>query len=243
MRLFKTLCLLLLLPSLVWADGVLTPAANPPDRVLYDYRNAIEMQEEFGTGSTSSGLIGQLGWFSAGGTFSLIDSEANRVGIVRKDTSASSGTVSHLILSGNQRFYNANNTLQWKWIVRPNQIDANTTIRVGQSLTCTISPITTGIYFERLDADTNWFAVTNEATSATRTDTGIVATAAWIIFSIEKVSNTSVRFYINNVIVATHTTNLPSTQNSPCAQIVNSAAASKTMDFDYWETKITGITR
>lgn len=238
------LVLSLLVPGSVIAEGVLTPAANPSNSVLYDYRTTIEFQEEFGTGNTSSGLIGQLGWFTAGGTFSLIDSETNRVGIVRKDTSSSSGTVSHLILSANQRLYNAANTLTWKWVVRPNQIDANTTMRIGQALTCTISPITTGIYFERLDADTNWFAVTNEATDATRTNTGVAATAsAWVTLAIEKVSNASVKFYINGALVATHTTDLPSTQNSPCAQIVNSTAASKTLDFDYWETKITGIAR
>lgn len=33
MRLLKTIILLLLLPSLVWADGVLTPAANPPQPI------------------------------------------------------------------------------------------------------------------------------------------------------------------------------------------------------------------
>lgn len=243
MRCIKALLLVLLFPALAVADGVLTPAANPPNSVLYDYRNSVALQDEFISGSTGSAGVGTLGWFLANGTTTQ-SSELNRPGLLRRDTSASSGTIAYLLLSGNQGALDVTYSYNMVWIARPNNFDANTKIRMGATSDCTLTTFTRGVHFEKLDADTNWFAVTRlDAGNVTRTDTGVALSAVFRKFEIEY-TPTSVRFMIDGSVVATHTTNLPATTGTTaCAQIVNSAAAAKTIDYDYFQLKVTGITR
>lgn len=233
-----------LLPALASADGVLTPAANPPDKVLYDYRSYIRVQDELMSGAAAaSGVVGTLGWFFSGGTVAAQASEDNRIGLIRKTTSAVINTVSSMLLSGSQGQLTQNTYYTILWITRTNQTDANTTVRIGASSGCTIAP-TNGLYFERLDADTNWFAVSNIATVKTRSDTGVaISTALWPTMQIVHTPS-SASFYLNGVFVATHSTpNIPTVGISPCLQITTSAAADKTMDVDYFELNITGLTR
>lgn len=70
---------------------------------------------------------------------------------------------------------------------------------------------TDGAIFEYSDnlSSGNWRAITEAAGVATTTDTGIVvAEDVWIRLTIV-VDNSSVLFYINNALVATHSTNVP----------------------------------
>ncbi len=71
-----------------------------------------------------------------------------------------------------------------------------------------------GIYFmyDRLNLGSNWFAVTRSASVSTSTDTGVaVAAGTMAHFEIEVVSGSKVRFFINDALVATNTTNIPPT--------------------------------
>lgn len=237
------LILALMLPGSVLAEGVLTPAANPPMTGLYDYRSIIELQDDFISGSTSSGLIGQLGWFSGGGTTTKVNAEAGRLGILRRDTSASSGTVAYTILDGIQPVFLTATTWDMRWIARANEFDANTKIRIGAASGCTLTSTTNGAYFEKLDADSNWFATTLlTAVGTTRVDTGIAANATWRTLQIQS-TGTSFIFLVDGVVKATIATHIPLVGIGPCAQIVNSAAASKTMDIEYFQLKVTGLNR
>ncbi len=198
---------------------------------------AICLEDEFMTGAVSSGTIGHLGWFTTGGTISNI-SELNEPGIIRKDTSAVSGTTSSLLLSGTQGNISYLNSRSVIWRARLNTNDANTTIRIGESNGCTVSPVSSGAYFERLDGETNWFAVTRNAGVQTRTDTGVAAGTDFAYFSYINNVGTSYSFFINDVLVATHTTNIFPGFTSPCAQITNSTAAAKTFDVGYFKATI-----
>lgn len=235
------LILALLLPGSVLAEGVLTPAANPFNDVLYDYRNSVQLQEEFITGATSSGTIGTLSWFLANGTTSLQASETNRPGILRRDTTSTISTVAYLLLSGTQTMFTAGGTWEVLWIARPNNFDSDTTLRVGSSSSCTGTP-SNGIYFEKTTADTNWYAVTRNGGVETRTDTAIAVSAVFRTFKTEHTS-ASVRFLIDGTVVATHTTNIPAAGITGCAHIINAVAAAKTIDYDYFQYRETGLVR
>lgn len=237
------LCALLVVPIQVWADGVLTPAANPPDNVLYDYRNSVQIQEEFITGATSSGTIGTLSWFLANGTTTLQASEANRPGILRRDTTSTISTVAYLLLSGSQTMFTTGGTWEVLWIARPNNFDSDTTLRVGASSSCTGTP-SNGIYFEKTTADTNWYAVSRNGgvETGTRTDTGVTVSAVFRTFKIEHTA-TSVRFLIDGVVVATHAANIPAAGITGCAHIINATAVAKTIDYDYFQYRETGLVR
>ena len=69
-----------------------------------------------------------------------------------------------------------------------------------------------GIFFYKASADTNWKAITVNGTAATTTDTGIAGDSTWREFKIDvlNVAGTpTARFYINGVLVATHTATWP----------------------------------
>ena len=241
--------LLLSLVSLAgpcFAQGVLTQAAGPVPNptMLYDYRTSVQLQEDFLGGSTASGAIGRHGFGSGGGSTTSLASEANHPGIVRRDTSASSGTVTSLSL------YPASSSAldpAWPtdelWIVRLNTNDANTTVRVGSLSAFGSSPPSHGMYFEKLDADTNWFCVTRAGGVQTRVDSGIAVGTDWVTLRRQRTA-AGVTFMIGAVAVGgLFTTTIPTALLNPTVQIVNSAAASKTIDIDYFQINITGVSR
>ena len=203
---------------------------------LYPFHNVIELQDDFLTGGVSSGTLGSLGWFMAGGTNTGVAGEAGAPGIFRKETSAVINTFGALLLSGTQTAIDAASLHDSLWRARLNTNDANTAVRIGYSNTCTVNP-TNGYYFEKAAADTNWFAVTNNGGVTTRTDTGIAVDTNFHYFYVVKQS-ASVLYSIDSGAFTTITTNIPATDEQPCAQITNTAAANKTIDFDYFQLRI-----
>lgn len=66
-----------------------------------------------------------------------------------------------------------------------------------------------GFRFSTAASDSNWIACTKDGTTLNTTDTGVaVAANTYYRFIIEMVSG-AINFYINGTLVATHTTNLP----------------------------------
>lgn len=234
---FIALCLIFCAQVAIGSDLTTAPS------ILYPYKSRVILQEEFTSGRTVSGTIGSLGWGFSNGTATQLASEVNRIGILRRDTSAVSGTVTSLRLNINSSAtFAANLVHDILWMVRLNTNDANTTVRVGiASPTFTTSPPTYGIYFEKLDADTNWFCITNDA-GETRTDSGVAVSTNFVTLAHQNIGGT-VYFEINNTRVCTHTTEIPTGQASPWTHIVNSAAAAKTLDHDYMQFRVYQLAR
>lgn len=241
--LLSALLIIGLTSSSVYAEGVLTQAANPPTSSLSDYRNAVEIEDEFLSGSTSAGNIGQIGWAGSGTITAGSATQANHPGTIIIDTGGSSGTVARINFSTAYAQFSSAYPQTVVWIVKAAQIDANTTLRLGTGNLWTTSPPNDGVYFERLDGDTNWFAVTRSASvSATRIDTLTPADTNYHRFRMEQTSS-SVRFYIDDTLVGTQTTLIPSVYVSPGVFIINSAAASKKLEIDYFRLRATNIGR
>jgi len=209
---------------------------------LYPYQTSVELQDEFTSGTGVTTFIGNLGWGAGNGTVSIITSEANRPGIYRRDTSAVSGTIATLqLFPHSSAVFAANLPHRIVFAVRLNTNDANTTVRIGIANSVIGNPPGTGIYFEKADVDTNWFCVT-ESGAITRTDSGVAVDTNFNTFEYRRLS-ASVEFYLNGTLVCTNTTNLSASFSNPFTQIINSAAASKTMDVDYFQLQLTGLTR
>ena len=213
----------------------MTPLPSP----LYPYRATMQLQDDFITGN-GSGAWGVLGWTSAG-TLTIQGSEANRPGILRIDTGAVSGTQARISFSNSGAIDPASNHSDL-WTARLNTNDANTTLRIGQGNSVAASPPGNGIYFEKLDADTNWFCVTRAAAVQTRNDSGVAVNTNFNTFFISR-NSSGVAFYINGALVCSHSTNIPTQFISPFAFIINSAAAAKTVDIDYFEVKVYNLVR
>lgn len=233
----RTILVILILAMPGWAAGsdILTQK-NP----LYPYQSSIYFQDDFMFGSSNSGSIGSLGW-NAAGTISGIVPITGRPGVIRLDTSTVSGTTTRLNMFGSGQ-YVLSMSPKVLWVIRLNTNDANTTVRLGNSSNWA-GGATEGAYFEKLDGDTNWFCVTRTTSVETRTNSGVAVNTSFNNYLIQATTS-SVIFYINNVNVCTNTTNLPSADYLGTGiHIVNSAAASKTLDIDYVEMQMTGLVR
>lgn len=213
------------------------------DYVLYPYQPGFSLQEDFYGGGTTSGTIGNFGFGTSNGTTSVLATvSTNYIGIVRRDTSAVSGTLTVTQLyPHSSALFASNLPHRVLWVVRLNNNDANTQVRIGAANSTTGNPPGTGIYFEKLDADTNWFCVTESGTR-TRTDSGIAVNTSFTTFEYKRLS-ASVEFYLNGARVCTNTADLPTALYNPMTQIINSAAAAKTLDHDYLEVHVSGLTR
>ena len=201
----------------------------------------VELQEDFITGAVSSGTIGTLGWTSAG-TITAQLGEANRPGILRLDTTAVAATVARIGIIGSA-IYLSDVPHQITWAARLNTNDANTTVRIGEMNANTANPPTSGIYLEKLDGDTNWFCVARSAGVQTRTDSTIAVSTSFVTLFFSRDSS-GVQYQINGTSVcSTISTNVPTGTMAWAVQIVNSAAAAKTLDVDYTQFSLFGLVR
>lgn len=66
-----------------------------------------------------------------------------------------------------------------------------------------------GAYFKREDGEANWHVITRDGVGITDTDTGVLVVAdAWVLLEIKQPIVGTIEFYINQNLVATHTTNV-----------------------------------
>ena len=218
-------------------DGVqLVPMAWRSSPSLYDYRTMMAVWDDFQQGLVASGTLGKLGWITAG-TLGGLSSELNRPGLIQLTTTAVSGTICRLS-PHNSTAILCEQRQDVTWIVRVNTVDANTLVRFGEGNSVAGNPPNNGAYFEKLDADTTWACVSRAGAVQTRVVTTVPVSAAFVILKMSRTAS-GYLFYINDVLVATITTNLPTVANitgiAPYGFIINSAAANKTVDIDYFE--------
>ena len=206
---------------------------------------APEFFDDFMGGLTTNGNVGTLAWGSQLGSLSAVTTEAGHPGIVRKESSTSSGTVSSLrLLAGNtSNSVYASDTFDMTTLIRVNTNDANTNLKIGLMSDFTTSSPVRGAYFEKLAADTQWFGVTRESSTQTRTAAIANVTTGWVKLRVRRIDGSSIGFTLDGGTEVVATTNLPTSDVSPGYQVWNSAAANKTIDIDYFHMKITGLSR
>lgn len=213
----------------------------------YRFRSEVHLQDDFVSGSTSTAIIGSLGFAASNGTTSYVAATSiDHPGIVRRDTSSVSGTVASLSLNASQFVLfgmNSPAVYDVTWIAKLTQTDANTTVRIGFCDGPSSGTPGNGVFFEKLDDDTVWFGLNNPVGSGgTRVSTGITVDTEWHIFRVIASATSSI-FEIDGVRVVNTATQMASTAFNPFIHIITSAAASKTMDIDFFQLRITGISR
>lgn len=234
------LAVLLMCAAPTWAQ-----LSSGQNESLYDPRQSVYIQEEFMSGVNTNGQGGALGWGQAG-TVTGIASTANRIGIIRIDTGAASGTPSRINLgqmSATSAVIDPSTNVFIRWMTRLNTNDVDTTVRIGAANSTSGAPPNDGIYFEKAAADTNWFCVTRASSTQTKTDTGIAVDTNFHTFSWRR-DGYGVTCLIDYVpVVPSQSSNIPTVFLAPFSYIINSAPASKTMDIDYFELRLTGLVR
>jgi len=212
------------------------PTLNP--------RTTFFIKDDFGPGAGTALNIGELPWSSVGGTITNLAAEVDRPGLLRRDTSATSGVNAYISLR------NASATIllpvelfDMTFILRLNTNDAATLVRFGIVDNAGTNPPTHGIFIEKLAADTQWFGVTRAASVQTRTAALATVDTAWHRFRIRRVNGTTIGFTLDAGTELTLTATIPTAALNVYLAIINSAAAAKTIDIDYFELTITGLTR
>lgn len=94
--------------------------------------------------------------------------------------------------------------------------------------------LTDGVYFRKVDASTSVSAVTEKDSTETE-ETGVLTFAADTYYLLEfYFDGSSVRFYVDGVLVATHTTNIPDDELlTPSLHFLTGNAAAETMTVDW----------
>lgn len=167
-------------------------------------------------------------------------------GIMRLDTAASATSAPTVDLGHGSGFIISNTAMLMQTKL---QVQTLSTIterfldRFGFLNSNTSAAPTNGIWLEYDESTSpNWFLVTMAASTSTRTDTGVAVTTAWIKVKFIITNATSVAAYINNTLVATNTTNIPSGTSAalPFAyQKIKSAGTTARVTFvDYWRLKV-----
>lgn len=196
---------------------------------LYPYQSGVEYQDDF-LGSIGTGIFGVFNGASAN-----IGGLASRPGILRRDTSAVINTVAGISLGQGGSMLSPSDEHIVLWIQRLNTNDANTTVRIGSYDSPVLNPPVDGIYFEKLDADTNWFCVTRAGGVQTRVDSTVAVTTNFVTFQYTRNSSGVIFKIGSSNVCGTMTTNIPTAGLRPSGQIINSVAASKTYDLDYFQ--------
>lgn len=206
------------------------------ESTLYPFRSMIAIQDDF------IGPLSGIGWTSTG-TTRIITSVANHPGLFQLDSTVAIGTFASLSLQGTGgALLFASDRREALWNVQLVQNDANTTIRIGEMATTSLAPVR-GMYFEKLDADTNWFCVLGNASVFTRVDSGVAVDTSYRNFAYTS-TGTAVQWSIDQTAVCgTMTTNYPTQTINPSMHIVSSAAAAKLVNVDYFQFRLIGIVR
>lgn len=114
----------------------------------------------------------------------------------------------------------------------------DTFFRFGLNNDVASDPPVDGVYFELLSTDTNFFAVTRDNNTQTRTDTGVAWVAnTWYTLTITKDANNNPKFTINTTDI-TNTTNIPTEFLNLGISVLRSVTNNTTYDLDFFSVKI-----
>jgi hypothetical protein len=223
-------------------DGGAVPTAG---RNTNDPLTSAYFKDDFQTGGTGTGAIGEFGWrINSGGTTYIV-SEANHPGIVNFQASGSASCgrfISPNSIASPLRFAD---TFDMYFVLRQNSTSA-ITVRIGlfeNSASSIANPPANGIYFERLSTDTNWFGVTRSSSSQTRTDTSTAGSTSFIRFRLRRIDSSTIGFTLDGGTEVTATANIPTGTAFINIEIIATTGVAKDVDVDFVDCLITGLSR
>jgi hypothetical protein len=214
-------------------------------------RKSFGYAADFIFGGIGSNEIGEPG-FGQGlggiGTFSYINGEANHPGILRMNN-ASTSTMTIVPFSASSDPFEMGSDLFFDttFILRVSSItDMSLLFGLASSRTPAGSARSACWSF-RTSQSPNWQTATRNASSQTSNTTGTaVSTATWYKLRILRDAASSVKFYLNDVLEFTHTTNVPSGSTNSIGLVVShtpQVAVSKDVDIDYISHRVWSINR
>lgn len=236
------------IPVSRFGDAVVGSAAGVTDLTMLDPRTGFELFE----GWNSTTAVGNLTWAATANSgvngMNVTSSTGREQGIMRLDTSTSSTSHPMLTLGSGSPFVfsTAKFTMEtWYQVATLSTVTEEFIDRFGFDSSATSATPNNAVYFEydRLNFGANWQAVSFAGgAAATRTDTGVAVSAgSWVHFKIEITANTDVKYYINDVLVATHASNFPTGTSQACHAVyrkIKSAGTTARLSYaDWWRLR------
>lgn len=202
----------------------------------FNLENCAEFYDDFPyRGAIPVAPHGTLGWDLTGATGLSATGYLGRPGTLR----FSCTSVANLFLGAHA--VDQAPAIYWFSVQTHGTISSNWRARVGLAGTTSSEP-PNGIYFK--NAGANWIAVTRSGSTSTETDSGIGQANAFKQFKILVHSTSLVEFYIDGVLVAIHTTNIPSATFTEISVVVMSGdGGTRTIEIDYFQARYINLTR
>lgn len=209
----------------------------------------IKLFDDFIYAGTASNSIGNLGWTltskNGTATWAAQAGSSTRNGVGRLSTSNANDAAGAIKLGTSLQIYLGGGvTLFESYISIPTLgglAESGFTARVGIGDTTGTGDEANGFYFEydgTAAGTINWSCKTASASTRTTTGSGIAVNAGqWYkLAAVANSAGSNVDFYIDNVCVASHTTNIPTLGMAPFIRIYSNATnvAVKNMDVDYY---------
>jgi hypothetical protein len=210
------------------------------------------LEEEFSNASTDSMEIGNLGWFIGGvnseTNVGLDPTDLDHIGIQRIGTAATAiGDDVNIALGGSVTLglFDFDSDFDLTWIVRPSDI-TNVQLRFGLAEDATSNNIEANdnaIFKFDPAVSANWQCITFNASAQTTTTSTVVTLNQWYVLKIIR-DGTTIRFFIDDVNVCNHSTQVPDEVATVVAAVDNTVAASATItDLDYMLFIVSDISR
>lgn len=205
----------------------------------------LSIREDFVTGHVTTGTIGALGWIFAGGTAAAQAPEDEHPGILRRDTSTTINTVAYTCLrtAVTDGVLLASEFFDLTCVFRLNTTDTDTRLRIGLSSNLSVDGPVSAIYLEKKAADTQLFGCVRNASTESRTAALATSDTSWHKIRIRRINATTVGFTLDALTEVTLATNVPDVAVNVGAQITTIAAASKTLDLDFFGLTVTALVR
>jgi hypothetical protein len=205
-----------------------------------------QISDDFLSGSSEAGEVGELGWTFTQGSMAPVAAEQNHPGAFRRTSNSTANQIASLILHSTwQANFRFDEWSECTWIFKPTAANTDAIYRFGLTTDISTATPTAAVYLERLNTDTNWFFVTRNASVQTRVDSGIAFGASWVKIRMRRVSATEVRFSINGSAEIAITANIPlaATGLHFGSQIVPTTTTARAVDVDYFSASLLPVVR
>lgn len=212
------------------AEDVVNISPNAPIMII----------DDFLSGATESGEIGELNWNFTSGSANGIAPEANHPGIFSRVSAAGTNnciTQLHPLYS-----VRADQIDEMVFILKVVTAQDNVFNMVVGAIQVVSTAYSDGVYFERLAADTSWYGALEDTGGQTRSAALLADDTSWHKFRIRRISSTEWAFSIDDA-AETSVSGLaaPADNTALCPAIMfwnNSGVTQRTVYLDYFHLKL-----
>jgi len=204
------------------------------------------MTDDFNGRNSSSGAVGDIGWYYGNGSYAMLAATSGRPGLAQRATGTTSGTKAYDTLRGTTPHTHMWSGDLWKAeaILKLDQNDTVTEFHLGISDDPTANPPNNGIWFQKSFTDTTWFGNCRSASVDSLTASLGTIDTGYHYFMVRRIDASTIGFTIDNNAEVTKTTGIPTNAAMAVYRAIrNNAAVTKSYTIDYYSFQVTGLAR